>query len=506
MLRLFALALALYTAVSLAVKEPGYMDACYYFTVAENLAKGNGLMEPFLWNYLDYPDRLPHPAFTYWMPLPSLLAWPFLKLLEKSYFVARLPFIILASCLPIISYRTAELLQEKTSEQGKAIPTLAAFLTIFSGFYVVYWPATDGFAPFALAGGLCLLLLGKLLEDGSPPLAFLAGVAAGLAHLTRADGFLLILPVVFLLARPQKRRLALCFLLAYLILISPWIARNVASLGVPLPTSGTKTVFLTNYDDLFSYGKELSWRSYSAWGAKAITMSKLKAAWLNLQTALAVFLMVFLALPFAIGFKRLCALDLLKPFWLYALALFLTMTLVFSYPGPRGSFFHSGGALLPFTTSVSAIGLKFLSDSWAKMRKIAPEALWRLNYAAAIFLAILVSLFVLYRALGPGQWNQRGEVYRQAEAWLRHNSSPEAIVMVGDPPCFYYYSRRPSIVIPNGDVETALRVAKRYGASFMLLEPDHPRPLDSLYLNPYASESLKPIAAFGKAILFRIEP
>jgi len=506
MLRLFALALVLYTIISLVVKEPGYMDACYYFAVAESLAQGKGPVEPFLWNYLDYPDHLPHPAFTYWMPLPSLLAWPFLKLLGKSYFVARLPFIILASCLPIISYKTAELLQEKTSERGKAIPTLAALLTIFSGFYVVYWPATDGFAPFAIAGGLCLLLLGKLLEDGSPPLAFLAGAAAGFAHLTRADGFLLVLPVAFLLTRPQKRKLALYFLLAYFLLLSPWIARNVVTLNVPLPTSGAKTIFLTNYDDLFSYGKELSWQSYLAWGAKPIAMSKLRAAWLNLQTALAVFLMVFLVLPFAFGFKRLHSFDLLKPFWLYALALFLTMTLVFSYPGPRGSLFHSGSALLPFTTSISAIGLKFLSEAWARRRGIDPQALWKLNYGAAILLAILVSLFVLYRALGPGRWNYRGDAYKLAEVWLRQNSSPEAIVMVGDPPCFYYYSHRPSIVIPNGDVETALKVAKRYGASFMLLEPDHPHPLDSLYLNPHSSEGLKPIATFGKAILFRIEP
>ncbi len=506
MLKVFALALVLYTAISLAAKEPGYMDACYYFAVAESLAQGKGLVEPFLWNYLDSPNQLPHPAFTYWMPLPSLIAWPFLRLLGTNYSAARLPFVILASCLPLVSYKAAELLQAKTSERGRAIPTLAALLTVFSGFYIVYWPATDGFAPFALAGGLCLLFLGKLLEGGSVSLAFLAGATAGLAHLTRADGFLLTLPLAFLLTHPQKRQFALYFLLAYLLVTGPWIARNVVTFGYLWPTSGAKTIFLTDYDDLFSYGKELSWRTYLAWGPKAIAMSKLKAAWLNLQTALAVFLMVFLALPFALGFKRLCSLDLLKPFWLYALALFLTMTLVFSYPGPRGSLFHSGGALLPFTTSVSAIGLKFLSDAWARKRRIDPQALWRLNYGAAILLAILVSLFVLYRALGPGQWNYRGNAYKLAEVWLRQNASPEAIVMVGDPPCFYYYSHRPSIVIPNGDVNTVLKVAKRYGASFLLLEPDHPRPLDSLYRNPYSSESLKPIANFGEAILFRIEP
>lgn len=473
------------------------MDACYYFSVAENIARGEGLMEPFLWNYLDSPTSMPHPAFTYWMPLPSILASPFLKLMGANYFTARLPFILLASLLPLLSYRTAELLQEKVGEKDEAIPFLAGFLTVFSGFYVVYWPSTDSFAPFALAGGLCLFLYGRLMEENSPVIAFLAGSMAGIAHLARADGFFLLLPLVFV-----KRRPAFIAIAAYLFVMSPWFIRNCITLGSPLPAFGAKVAFLTHYDDLFSYEKEISWRSYLAWGVGNIVASKLKAVWLNLQTVLAVFLMVFLIVPFIIGLRRLCGVSFLRPFLLYAVVLFLMMTFVFTFPGPRGSLFHSGGALLPSITAISAIGIKAISQAWAQRRKINPKALWKLNYMAALSLALMVSLFALYRAAGSRQ----GEIYRLAEAWLKQYVSPEAVVMVVDPPCFYYHTKRPCIAIPNGDEETVLQVARRYNASFLLLEPDHPRPLASLYVSPHSHPGFEPVATFGKAILFRIGP
>lgn len=503
---LFLSSTAFYLGVASLLKEPGYMDACYYFSVAESIARGEGLVEPFLWNYLDSPASIPHPAFTYWMPLPSLLTWPFIKLMGTSYFTARLPFIILASLLPILSYRTAELLQGRTGERGRSIPCLAGILTVFSGFYVVYWPSTDNFAPFALAGGLCLFFCGRLMEKNSPFLAFLAGAMAGLGHLARADGFLLLLALVLLLPDPERRKSAFISIAAYLLVMSPWLIRNAVVLGSPFPVFGAKTAFLTHYDDLFSYGKEISWRSYLAWGIGNIAASKLKATWLNLQTVLAVFLMVFLAIPFAIGLSGLYHIAFLRPFLLYAIVLFLVMTFVFTFPGPRGSLFHSGGALLPFITAISAIGVKTLSQAWAKWRKVSPEPLWKLNCAAALSLALVVSLFALYRALGPGQWNLRGEKYRQTEAWLKQNAFPGAVVMVIDPPCFYYYTKRSCIAIPNGDENTVLQVARRYNASFLLLEPDHPRPLASLYASPNSHLGFKPVATFGEAVLFRIEP
>jgi hypothetical protein len=53
---------------------PGYMDAEYYFAGARRIFEGQGSTEMILWNYLDDPQGLPHPAHTYWMPLTSYVA------------------------------------------------------------------------------------------------------------------------------------------------------------------------------------------------------------------------------------------------------------------------------------------------------------------------------------------------------------------------------------------------------------------------------------------------
>ena len=50
------------------------MDAEYYYGMGLRIAQQGVLTEPFLWNYLHPVNGLPHPGFTYWMPLPAFLA------------------------------------------------------------------------------------------------------------------------------------------------------------------------------------------------------------------------------------------------------------------------------------------------------------------------------------------------------------------------------------------------------------------------------------------------
>ncbi len=74
LLILYGLALLVNGLVAVLVDSPGYVDAYYYFNGGRLLVEGYGLNEPYLWNYVYAPASLPAPAFTYWQPLPSLLA------------------------------------------------------------------------------------------------------------------------------------------------------------------------------------------------------------------------------------------------------------------------------------------------------------------------------------------------------------------------------------------------------------------------------------------------
>ena len=71
---LFLVGLAVPIAVSRYQNLPGYMDADYYFAGGIQLAQGKGFTEPYIWNYLSDPQRLPNPSHTYWMPLASIIS------------------------------------------------------------------------------------------------------------------------------------------------------------------------------------------------------------------------------------------------------------------------------------------------------------------------------------------------------------------------------------------------------------------------------------------------
>ncbi len=193
-LLLLALSLAVRLLVIVPIWQPGYMDAAYNYDIALNLAQGQGLTEPFLWNYLDNPVGLPHPSHLYWMPLPTLVAWTGLTLFGQTYRAAQIPFAILSALLPLVSYWVA---LQTTGSRRHA--WLAGLLTIFSGFYVLYWSHTDNFTPFALAGSLSLVAAwraGQAREKSEARgLAIGAGILVGLAHLSRADGLLLLVAI-----------------------------------------------------------------------------------------------------------------------------------------------------------------------------------------------------------------------------------------------------------------------------------------------------------------------
>jgi 4-amino-4-deoxy-L-arabinose transferase-like glycosyltransferase len=504
---LFAVSLIVRLLTIVPIQEPGYMDAAYSYDIALSLARGDGFVEPFLWNYLDDPAGLPHPSHLYWMPLPSMLAWVGLTILGQSYRAAQVPFVILAALLPVVSYWVAV---QTTGRRRHG--WLAGLLTLFSGFYVVYWGHTDNFTPFALAGSLSLIAAwqaGRARESDrlAAAWALAAGVLVGLAHLSRADGLLLLIAIglawVVALISDRLRRQAvrgwslgvrhiLLVVLGYVVVMLPWFIRNWSVAGAPLPAAGAQTVWLRTYDDLFSYGRELSLSSYLAWGWPNIFRSKLDALWLNLQTVLAVLCMIFLAPLVPIGWWRLRRHPLYQLGAWYGLLLILAMTFVFTFPGPRGGLFHSGGALLPFIFTAALVGLDILIE-WLAVRRRG----WDVRLARQVFgigivgLALLVSGFLYYQeVIGEPRRQEEAVTYLRLVEWLEAESQRDAVVMVGNPPGYWYQGGGPSIVVPNEPVEMVLAVADRYGARYLILDHNRPTPLDPLYTGTKAHPRL----------------
>jgi hypothetical protein len=272
-------------------------------------------------------------------------------------------------------------------------------------------------------------------------------------------------------------------ILGYVLVMLPWFARNWTVTGTPLPAAGTQTIWLTTYDDLFSYGRELSPQTYLAWGWGNILRSKLDALWLNTQTVVAVLGMIFLVPLVPVGWWRLRHHRLYQLAAWYGVLLFLAMTFVFTFPGPRGGLLHSGGVLLPFIFTTALVGLDAAVE-WAAARRRG----WSASVAKRVFgaglvgLALLVSSFLYYRGVMAGaRWRESGAAYSYLVEWLAAHGQAGAMVMVGDPPGYWYYGGGPSIVVPNEPVETVLTVADRYGARYLVLDRNRPTPLATLY-------------------------
>jgi hypothetical protein len=425
----------------------------------------------------------------------------------------------LTAFLPPVSYRLSRALG---GEQRHA--WAAGLFTVFSGFYIAFWAMPDAFAAFALAGSLSLIALGQGLAGRGRRWFFLAGLGAGFGHLARADGLLLLVVGVILAMVGDGRRTtddgppsAVCppssvlrrlfpLLLGYLLVMMPWFYRNWVAIGAILPGAGLKTLFLRDYDELFSYGLPLTLERYLEWGLGPILASKLWAARLNLMTFVGPNNLIFLT-PFTlIGLWRLRREALMRPALIYGVLLYAAMTLAFTFPGVRGGLLHSSVALLPFFFAAAPVGLEAAIRWMARRRRgWNVQQAMRVFTAGFIVLAAALSLTLTVRTMQSEHWMSGGsDVYRQIGAWLGAQGLEEVVVMVNNPPGFALRTGHPAIVVPDGDVDTLLAVADRYGATVLVLDANRPGPLAGLYAGTEAHPRLIQEVELDGAQVYRI--
>jgi hypothetical protein len=477
------------------LRAPSYMDAFYYATNGQRLAEGFGFTELVVWQFFDDLPGLPVPSHTYWQPLPSVLAAAGRSLLP-TFTGSQLLFWLLAGLLPLLAYSITRIMRGARWQAWTA-----ALFTATGGYYSAYFSQPSTFAPFAWLGGGCMLLLGLASSDvwsnderdaGRYRRLFmwaLAGLMAGYAHLTRADGVLLLLVGVIIWAhgfrspssghrRVDFRDLG-WFFTGYVAVMGVWFLRNWAVFGRPVSSAGLQSLFLTGYDDLFAYGRVHTLQSYLEWGWDNIVLSKLDALQLGLQTYLGVVCLIFLAPFVVVGWwsfwRRPVEKQLLKPVTCYAFVLVLVMPLLFTFPSTRGSLFHSSVALWPWSMSLAAAGLGSTVDWVAgRLPHWEPEKA-KPRFAALFFVVGLVISLAVARTEplageNPAIWRQ-----------MLDQLPESAVVMVGNAPAFHYYTGLPAVSVPNEPLETLLQAAAQYGVSHLVLNENRPAPLAGLY-------------------------
>ena len=471
--------LATVWAVMLAVlvHQPGYTDAYYYFNAGQRLAQHEGLTDPYVWVYFNAPDKLPAPSHTYWMPLESLAAAASMVVLGASFGAAQVPSVVCFAALAVLAFWLGG-----RWGNSRRHAWIAGLLVVFSGFYTPFWATTDTFALFGLVTALALVCVGLGRETHQWRWTIAAGFLSGLAHLTRADGVLVLGAVVLAALWPtpgssaRKRMTAAGIAIAvYLVVMLPWFVRNVDVVGTPLPTAGTATIWFRSYDELVNYPAGASMAFFWDWGITNIVRSRLDALANNLGTFVAVETWVVLAPFIFLGMRRYRHKPIALGVIVYAVFLHFAMTFVFAYPGYRGGLFHSSAALLPFW---AAFGLAGLDDAvvWMSRRRHWNRFQAQTVFSSAlIVLAVVLSVGILQARLPS--LNQNAENYKT----LADQLPSDAVVMINDPPALYYHTGLWGVVVPNEDPDVVPAIARRFGVTYLLLDGNRTQPFTGLW-------------------------
>ncbi|GMQ78646.1 MAG: hypothetical protein BMS9Abin02_1171 [Anaerolineae bacterium] len=502
------------------VREPTYLDAYYYTTNGQRLADGYGFTERIIWQYFDNPEGIPTPSHTYWMPFTSMLAAAGYTI-QDSFRGAQIPFWLLSGLLPLLSFGIATLLG---GERWQA--WTAALFTAAGGYYAAFMVQPSTFAPFAWAGASCLLFIGLTISVPKRSnhqddriikgnlvkqrlYLLLTGIAAGFAHLTRADGLLfLIIGIAFWIlyaakgsrgpakstkdpnqhgeevnTYPVNGRLfwsgLLILLAGYILVMGFWLTRNWLVTGGPLPQGGTQSLFLTTYDDIFAFNRPLDFRSYIDWGMINILKSKLQGISIGVQTYVAVLGFIFLV-PFVIAglvnsLKNPTRNRFIWPVLAYVSVLFLIMTLLFTFPGMRGSLFHSSIAAWPWSTVLATFGIG-ISIDWvaARLSHWQPQKAKRRFSIMFVVLAFIVGFVISWPRT---QSSEDGDLLSE----IGKSLPKDAVIFAGNAPAINYYTGLAALSVPNEPVNRMMEAADKFGGTYLILDENHPKPLVDLY-------------------------
>ncbi len=238
-------------------------DAIYYHFQANELADGNGFVEPFK------TMAFGHPIATAYHPPLFSLALALVSLFGGTSILAHQlvgPFFGAATVL-VLGLLGRYLFGWRTGITVAVVAAVHPNLWISDGLIL---PET----PYALAIGGCIFAAYALVDRPTLRRAAVFGAVLGATALVRGEGvvFAAVLagPLLLVLLRPldltaRLRLLAVTGAVA-LVVMAPWVIRNLRTFEEPtiLSTNGGTTLAAANCDHTY-YGKHLGYFSLKCW-------------------------------------------------------------------------------------------------------------------------------------------------------------------------------------------------------------------------------------------------
>ncbi|NPV67537.1 MAG: hypothetical protein HPY64_10365 [Anaerolineae bacterium] len=498
------------------IEHPGLWDPTHYYLLGRNLLQGKGFTIDYIWHYLNGPPAgVSHPI-DYWMPLPGILAALGMALGGDSVQAAILPFALLGAVQAALAVWLADQLDLPLSAR-----ILAGLGTAFLPDLLIASLHTDTTVPFSVLAMLGLIAMWRgLMSDGR--WLWLSGMCSGLALLTRNDG-LLLLPVFILsagIAALRGHRVRLWhyagFGLAFLLVVAPWVVRNVQVLGMAWPGGAISTAFTRHSEELYVYATPLTLERYLAVGLGNMIQKRLFELTASLKLMAAVTGQFFGAAIGGLGLllgwawwkrgregdaeSQAAASLANRLFWplLPALLLVLGGWLFYGLVTPIHS---QGGSFKKLYLGV--LPLLMVGGAAVVTHFVRPRVVqWALS--VLVILMLLPGAFDIVRDDLNLNRNYASTIYGIGDvlADLQAGMDRELILMTRDPWSINYLLGYRTVMVPEEDLETILAVADRYGVTHILL-PVPRAALEGIYAGTAAHPRLQ-LAASVPDTIYRI--
>jgi len=470
------LALIARVAAAATVDYAPYTDPAYYTLVAERLATGHGFTVPVIWSFLEVGSRLPDPAMLpvpsngHWMPLTSVVAAASMAVLGPSWRAGQLPMVLLSTLLVPLTYQIGWELWQRRS-----VALLAGVLAIFAGPLLVYYPTIANFSVFGICGALALYAATRAVRSPRPGMWLVAsGGLAGMATLVRIDGLLLtVAPAIAWLTLRGWRSPALwawgvAAATLFFVVLGPWLVRNALVFGSPLPSASGHMLWITSYNEQFSIGHPVDATHYLAWGWPNIIASKLNS-WVDLLGRTAVLLGGTFFFTFIPGLWIHWRRPELAPFIGYWVLMLAVMGAVFTFHAPRGAFYHSAPAWLPFALPMAVASLAPVATSvgrlWPFLRRPQTH-----RFLAVVAIAGAIVLSLLGSSVIYSQWDRSHRLDVAAADFFELRGATRDVVMYADPATLALLSGNPGVAPPFDPFPVVERVIAAYHVKWVVVQ------------------------------------
>lgn len=464
---------------------PASCDGYWYIKVAENIAKGKGLVEDVVMVHFPRLKKLkefPHPIGSYWNPLNSILLAGFYKVFGISLnttdfavlvidflivtlmfiFGIKLTFSVTLSFLISLIYIVHPYALSLRGLAG--LPETYTTLFMLPAYYFFYLAVTKDYKyiiPSSFFGGL----------------SYLSRNESGLYIV-----FLILWVILFMKDKDKSYRLKFFILgsTIFLLVVLPWEIRNYLVFGKYTNQMKRNLLLCNEFFDYLCFDKQWTIKEWLSGGIINVLIRKLASLHYKLDLFVETVswpITVFFIFGLIHNFNMVSKISLV-----YLVISFLIVGILFSFTQKGG--WHAPANLLPFILIISGLGIKSFSELISKKDKNKEKICMFLTFSFFILFFVGKQIKVYKDILAENRKDLMKIVCEDIKEYFDSKNVYSPIIMANEAIVINYYTNYPVIQIPfDKSIESLKKAIVYYKPHYIILTGYYPISTKNLYLN-----------------------